>query len=64
MPTKIKIFNEDYCSILEKEVNAFIESKELIDIKYTIGTGEIYGRDNSFSAMVIYREPHSKKGGQ
>ena len=54
---KVKIFDEEQESDLEKSINNFLESKEIdvIDIKYqtaiaVCGEEQIY----CFSAMIVY----------
>lgn len=54
--TKVKIISDDIEDNLEKEINKFIENKDIIDIKYTQSVqGEEYVY-NYFSALIIYKE--------
>lgn len=56
MLTKVKIISDDIEDNLEKEINKFIENKDIIDIKYTQSVqGEEYVY-NYFSALIIYKE--------
>ena len=54
---KVKIFDEEHESDLEKSINNFLESKEIdvIDIKYQTAIG-VCGEEQlyCFSAMIIY----------
>ena len=53
---KVKIIGNDIEDKLEKEINKFIENKDIIDIKYTQSVqGEEYVY-NYFSALIIYKE--------
>lgn len=52
---KVKLFDESHELDLEKKINKFLESNELIDIKYSVsiatsGEDQIY----CFSALIIY----------
>jgi len=54
---KVKIFDEEHESDLEKSINEFISSKEIevVDIKFQTSVS-IFGEEQifCFSAMVIY----------
>lgn len=56
MLIKVKIIGNDIEDELEKEINKFIEDKDIIDIKYTQSVqGDEY-MYNYFSALIIYKE--------
>lgn len=56
---KVKIIGNDIENKLEKEINKFIENKDIIDIKYTQSVqGEEYVY-NYFSALIIYKEAYN-----
>ena len=58
MLIKVKIIGNDIENKLEKEINKFIENKDIIDIKYTQSVqGEEYVY-NYFSALIIYKEAY------
>jgi conserved domain protein len=53
---KVKIFDEESEVDLEEEINKFVETVDVIDIKYQVSLGlfseeQIY----CFSAMIIYK---------
>jgi len=54
---KVKIMDFENELDLEKEVNEFIEGKDIIDIKYQISSS-IFAEEQiyCFSAMIIYKE--------
>ncbi|MBD9085271.1 sporulation protein Cse60 [bacterium] len=54
---KVKIFDEESEIDLEDDINKFIETVDVIDIKYQVSLGlfseeQIY----CFSAMIIYKK--------
>ena len=55
---KVKIFDEEDESDLEKDINDFlkVESIEVVDIRYQVAVS-IFGEEQvfCFSAMIIYR---------
>ena len=55
---KVKIFDEEDESDLEKDINDFLkeESIEVVDIRYQVAVS-IFGEEQvfCFSAMIIYR---------
>ncbi len=54
---KVKIFDEEIESDLEKVVNDFLSSDiELLDIKYQV-SASVFGEEQiyCFSAMIIYK---------
>ena len=53
---KIKIFDEDHEEDLENKINEFIEDKEVIDIKYSVGVS-IFSEEQiyCFSALIMYK---------
>ena len=56
---KVKIIGNDIENNLEKEINKFIENKDIIDIKYSQSVqGEEYVY-NYFSALIIYKEAYN-----
>lgn len=53
---KVKIFDEESEVDLEEDINKFVETVDVIDIKYQVSLGlfseeQIY----CFSAMIIYK---------
>lgn len=52
---KVKVFDCDCESDLEENINDFIASKEVVDIKYQVSIAT-YGEEQlyCFSAMIIY----------
>ena len=52
---KVKVFDCDCESDLEENINDFIASKEIVDIKYQVSIAT-YGEEQlyCFSAMIIY----------
>ncbi len=58
---KVKIFNEDYNSYLEDEVNKFLETidvRQIIKTEYSssMSLGQYDVMKNSFSAIIYYVE--------
>lgn len=53
---KIKIFDEDHEADLENKINEFIEDKEVIDIKYSVGVS-VFSEEQiyCFSALIMYK---------
>ena len=54
---KVKIFDEEIETDLEKDINDFLDNEiEIIDIKYQVGVS-IFSEEQiyCFSAMIIYR---------
>ena len=53
----VKIFDEDHEEDLENKINEFIEDKEIIDIKYSIGVS-VFSEEQifCFSALIMYKE--------
>jgi conserved domain protein len=54
---KVKVIDEAHEEDLERSVNAFISSVEVIDIKFQV-SASIFGEEQiyCFSAMIIYKE--------
>ena len=54
---KVKVIDESHEEDLERSVNAFISSVEVIDIKFQV-SASIFGEEQiyCFSAMIIYKE--------
>ena len=50
---KVKIFTNHYESLLCKDINTFIYSKEIVDIKYSITVSNVQGY--FYTAMVIFK---------
>lgn len=52
----VKIFDEDHEEDLENKINEFIEDKEVIDIKYSVGVS-IFSEEQiyCFSALIMYK---------
>ena len=57
---KMKIFEEEFNSDLEREMNNFFKRNpdaELVDVKFqTAVTDAEYGLEERYTAMVIYKE--------
>lgn len=55
---KVKIFDCEHESDLEKKVNEFIENKEIVDIKFStaIMIDEKSEQIYCFSALIVYKE--------
>ncbi len=54
---KVKIFDYEHEFDLEKNVNEFIKSKKIVDIKYSTSHFSILDEQiYSFSALVMYEE--------
>ena len=53
----VKIFDEDHEEDLENKINEFIENKEVIDIKYSIGVS-VFSEEQiyCFSALIMYKQ--------
>lgn len=53
---KVKIFDEDHEEDLENKINDFIEDKEVVDIKYSIGVS-VFSEEQiyCFSALILYK---------
>ena len=52
---KIKIFDESHESDLEKSINDFINDKEVLDIKYSVGVATSGSEQIfCFSALIMY----------
>lgn len=54
---KVKIFDEESELDLEEDINKFISTVDVIDIKYQVALG-IFSEEQiySFSAMIIYKK--------
>ena len=54
---KVKVIDEAHEEDLERSVNTFISSVEVIDIKFQV-SASIFGEEQiyCFSAMIIYKE--------
>ena len=54
---KIKIYDEESELDLEEDVNKFISSVDVIDIKYQVALS-VFSEEQiySFSAMIIYKD--------
>jgi hypothetical protein len=54
---KIKIFDEEDEGDLEEDINDFIDTIDVIDIKYQVAVS-IFSEEQvyCFSAMIIYKE--------
>lgn len=52
----VKIFDEDHEEDLEIKINDFIEDKEVIDIKYSVGVS-VFSEEQiyCFSALIMYK---------
>lgn len=52
----VKIFDEDHEEDLENKINEFIEDKEVIDIKYSVGVS-VFSEEQiyCFSALIMYK---------
>ena len=52
----VKIFDEDHEEDLEYKINDFIEDKEVIDIKYSVGVS-VFSEEQifCFSALIMYK---------
>lgn len=53
---KVKLFDEESELDLEEDINKFIETVDVIDIKYQVALS-IFSEEQiySFSAMIIYK---------
>ena len=53
---KVKIFDEDHEEDLENKINEFIEDKEVVDIKYSVGVS-VFSEEQiyCFSALILYK---------
>ena len=53
---KVKIFDEESEVDLEEDINKFVETVDVIDIKYQVSLGLFYEEQiYCFSAMIIYK---------
>ena len=52
----VKIFDEDHEEDLENKINEFIEDKEVVDIKYSVGVS-VFSEEQiyCFSALILYK---------
>ena len=53
---KVKIFDEESEVDLEEDINKFVETVDVIDIKYQVSLG-VFSEEQiyCFSAMIIYK---------
>ena len=53
---KVKIFDEDHEEDLENKINEFIEDKDVVDIKYSVGVS-VFSEEQiyCFSALILYK---------
>ena len=53
---KVKIFDEDHEEDLENKINEFIEDKDVVDIKYSVGVS-VFSEEQiyCFSALIMYK---------
>ena len=54
---KVKVFDESHEKDLENSINEFIETKNVIDIKFNVSTS-VSGEEQiyCFSALIMYKE--------
>jgi len=52
---KVKLFDADHEKDLEQDINAFVDGKNVIDIKYSVSIA-VSGEDQifCFSALIMY----------